>query len=274
MRRIVILTSILLAVLAAISPAFSAVVGNPQVALSTNKSSYVPGDLFVLSAALQSGTQNNVVDGYVQVQIPGGQVFYLLPDLVNFSLAPTPVGRSLPVPDLASPIPVTVQVVPSFLPSGTYTFSAFGVAPGSNPLDAANRRSNVAGVSVSLTTSASGLTGTWNITVVVTQQGCFFPADNGTFSGTGVIAVVQSGNTFSGHGTFTFSTRSENVTFNGVIAGNSLTGTFMFSGPGFAGSGSLAGTVNGDMVTLSLSGNFTSGEQCVVNGSASGTIIR
>ena len=67
--KIIMSCVMFLSVLGGFSPAFSAVVGNPQVALSTNKTSYVPGDLFVFSAALQSGTLNNVVDGYVQVQI-------------------------------------------------------------------------------------------------------------------------------------------------------------------------------------------------------------
>lgn len=127
-------------------------IGNPpHVALSTNQAGFIPGDFFRLFATFQLGTQNNVVDGYVQVQIPGGQVFYLLPNLVSFSSIPTSVVQSFAISDLSNPLPITTLRVSSDLPPGTYTFSAFGVAPGSNPLDPANRRTNVAMTSVSLT---------------------------------------------------------------------------------------------------------------------------
>ncbi|MCZ7625589.1 MAG: hypothetical protein FIA90_01100 [candidate division NC10 bacterium] len=74
-------------------------------------------------------------------------------DLVSFSSIPMPAVQSFAVPDLPNPLPITTLRVSSDLLPGTYTFSAFGVVPGSNPLDPSNRRTNVAITSVSLATT-------------------------------------------------------------------------------------------------------------------------
>ncbi len=121
---------------------------NPQVALTSNQSSYVVGNPFVLSATITPGTQNNLVDGYVKVVIPGGGTYYLRPDLVNWSSTPVPVVANFTIVSFSGPIYTTT--VPAGLPVGTYTFSAFGVTPGSDPANPANLRSNVATLMVTL----------------------------------------------------------------------------------------------------------------------------
>lgn len=121
---------------------------NPQVALSANPSTYSVGDPFVLSATISPGTQNNLVDGYVKVAIPGGSTYYLMPDLITWSPTPFPLLSNFTVVNFSGPFYATT--VPSGLPTGSYTFSAFGVAPGSDPNNPANLRSNVATHTVAL----------------------------------------------------------------------------------------------------------------------------
>ncbi len=121
---------------------------NPQVTLSSNPGSYVAGDLFVLSATITPGTQNNQADGYVTVTIPGGGTYYLLPDFVNWSPTPAPVVANFTVVSFSGPIYSTI--VPANLPAGSYAFSAFGVTPGSDPNNPANLRSNVGTLTVTL----------------------------------------------------------------------------------------------------------------------------
>lgn len=120
---------------------------NPYVQLFSNQSSYVPGDLFTLTVSLTPGSQNNLIDGYVQVVIPSGEVFYLQPDLI-WVPTPIPLVRSYTV--VAFTGPLFTATLTADLPIGSYTFSAFGVAPGSDPANPANLRSNVATLTVTL----------------------------------------------------------------------------------------------------------------------------
>ena len=130
------------------APGLGVVEGEPQVSLSTDQSTYIPGDTFVLSVEIQQGTQHPIVDGWVWVDIPGGTRAYLRPDLMTFGTDPAPTREDFTVVDLAAPI---VQMdVPDMLPPGVYTFSAAGADLGFDPFVDIHRVSNVASTAATL----------------------------------------------------------------------------------------------------------------------------
>lgn len=110
------------------------------VGLSLNQPSYTDGNTLVLSAAISPGTQNNQMDGYVTVTIPGGETYYLTPDMATWSRAKAWMVNNFTAVNFSGPI--YSAVVPAALPNGEYTFSAFGVTPGSDPDNPANSQSN------------------------------------------------------------------------------------------------------------------------------------
>jgi hypothetical protein len=90
-----------------------------------------------------------MMDGYVWVEIPGGGRFFLMPDFQNFTDVVTPVVSSLPIGNFAGSI--LRMPIPDSLPTGTYTFFAVGVLPGTDPYNFANWVTNRAEHSVALT---------------------------------------------------------------------------------------------------------------------------
>ncbi len=120
----------------------------PAVSLSTNQPIYAVGNTLVLSATITPGTQNNQVDGYIVVVIPGGVTYYLMRNMMTWSPTPAPVVSNFTVVDFSGPIYSTI--VPAGLPVGAYTFSVFGVTPDSAPTNPANLRSNVGTTTVTL----------------------------------------------------------------------------------------------------------------------------
>ncbi len=109
------------------------------VGLYLNQPSYTVGNTLVLSATITPGTQDNQMDGYVKVMIPGGAPYYLMPDMATWSLTPGPVVGNFTAVNFYGPIYSTI--IPAGLPVGEYTFSAFGVTPGSDPANPGNLRS-------------------------------------------------------------------------------------------------------------------------------------
>ncbi len=108
------------------------------VGLYLNQPSYKAGDTLVLSATISPGTQDNQMDGYVTVTIPDGATYYLMSDRVNWEPHKAPVVANFTAVNFYGPIYSTI--VPAGLSVGEYTFSAFGVTPGSDPANPSNER--------------------------------------------------------------------------------------------------------------------------------------
>lgn len=125
------------------------------------------GQKFVLSVQLQpqggaSTVESNIgqmvgdvfaattlIDGYIWVEIPGGDRYFLMPDFTNFDINKMPVVTSMAIQDFSGT--VLERVIESGLPTGTYTFFAVGVVPGSDPLNPTNWLTNRAELAVTLT---------------------------------------------------------------------------------------------------------------------------
>jgi hypothetical protein len=122
--------------------------GNPRAHLSTNQHAYSPGDVLQLHLALEPGSQNNVVDGWVGIEIPGGGRYYLQADLKTLSGTPAPAVRAYSIRDFSRSI-LTLEV-PAHLPPGLYTLLAVGVAPGASPFDSTQHVTNLAALAVTL----------------------------------------------------------------------------------------------------------------------------
>jgi hypothetical protein len=106
----------------------------------------------------------------------------------------------------------------------------------------------------------------------VTQSSCQNPGNNGSsgFSST-VNISSQNASLFTGSGTFT-GISMVNLTFTGTgTAGSDLMGSFTFASAIGNGSGIFAGSLTGNTMAINFSGQVTSGENCSLNGSLSGT---
>jgi pimeloyl-ACP methyl ester carboxylesterase len=104
-------------------------------------------DLQGVSRAAEA--QSSLIDGYIWTEISGGGRFFLMPDFTNFTDQRTPVVSSFPIQNFAGS--VLSMPIPADLPTGTYTFFAVGVVPGSDPLNSANWVTNRAELAVTLT---------------------------------------------------------------------------------------------------------------------------
>lgn len=101
------------------------------------------------SLASDALSQSTLIDGYIWTEIPGGGRFFLQPDFINFTDQRTPVISSFPMQNFAGT--VLSMFIPPDLPTGTYTFFAVGVVPGSDPLNSANWVTNRAELAVTVT---------------------------------------------------------------------------------------------------------------------------
>lgn len=120
----------------------------PRIVLSASQPSVIPGQTVTLSVAVQTGLVDEVIDGWMAVQVPDGTIVFATPGSQTFSSTPTPTVFSIPVKDFTGPI--LSALVPDGLAAGTYTFFALGVEPGTDPFDHHNWITNLATVSVTL----------------------------------------------------------------------------------------------------------------------------
>lgn len=116
--------------------------------VTSNLASYTSGNSIILSATITPGTENNLVDGYLKVVIPGGSTYYLMSDLLTWGTGLSPIVSNITTTNFSGAFYSTT--VPMGLPVGTYNFSLFGVIPGSDPSNPANLRSNIATHAVTL----------------------------------------------------------------------------------------------------------------------------
>lgn len=120
----------------------------PRIVLSAGQPRVILGQTLTLSVAIQTGLVDEVIDGWVAVQAPDGNVFFAGPGLQTFSSTPAPAVSSVQLEDFAGPILSTI--VPDDLPLGTYTFFALGVEPGTDSFDHQHWITNLAMASVEL----------------------------------------------------------------------------------------------------------------------------
>ena len=229
-------------------PSMAVVQGNPQISLSTNQSSFIPGDFLTLNIDIQQGTQNNLIDGWVGVVLPDGALAFLQSDLMTFSSTPAPTIQNFMVIDFSGPL-FQLQI-PSVLPTGTYTFLAVGVIPGTDPFQETNHVTNVASAAVTLQpppVACANIAGFWS--GIWSETYCDGEPDSGIWSG--IIkkdCSVVGGSDWS----TVFGTVSENVltaagndpfcgTINitGTISDNTISGTYTYSK---GGSGTFLGS--------------------------------
>ncbi len=109
-------------------------------------------------------------------------------------------------------------------------------------------------------------------TASITLSNCQIPANNGIDNFSSMVNVSsQNGSLISATGTFTGPV-SVNLNITGTAtAGADAMGSFTFTQPGASGSGTFAGLLTGNTLTLNFTGQFTSGETCIVNGSLTGS---
>jgi subtilisin family serine protease len=115
---------------------------NPRIALSANQNVFTTGQTMILSVALQSGIQNNRIDGWLAVQAPDGALAFVEQDFRTFSSVPAPSAPSYLMQDFAGPL-LTLQI-PDGLLFGTYNFLALGTVPGADPSNPGNWITNLA----------------------------------------------------------------------------------------------------------------------------------
>jgi hypothetical protein len=115
------------------------------------------------------------------------------------------------------------------------------------------------------------VTGSYSGSATVTQSSCQNPANNGSFGFSSTVNIgSQSGSVFAGTASFT-GISTVNLTFSGTAtAGGDLMGSFTFTSAIGSGSGSFIGSLAGNTIAISFSGQVTSGETCSLSGLLSG----
>lgn len=103
------------------------------------------------------------------------------------------------------------------------------------------------------------LTGTYSLSLTMTQTNCANPAFNGTFSGIGTVRLTQHGDSVTGFGGVFYPATGDldGVGVEAVVTASAATGQFqLLNSLGLLGTGSFTSTVGGTTLSLTSSGSF------------------